>query len=153
MLPMIDFNTITREEYTNALVNEPTPGNASDEWRKYGRDLKDLTGRLGFHPAMALNLEQTYSTPANSKNKVYFMGDFVTRIYAYLENIPPSSPFDGRNEMWVDVVSRSVMTKELLVDSKPGMLDMLVESTYPSSSSDRPEIGDDIKASARTLSS
>ena len=38
-----------------------------------------LLNKLAYHPAMALNLQQTYMTPAASKNNVYLMWDFVGR--------------------------------------------------------------------------
>ena len=37
-------------------------------------------------------IDQTYSTPAASKNKVYFMWDFVGRTLAMLYGLPPSLP-------------------------------------------------------------
>ncbi len=79
------------------------------------------------------------------------MWDFVTKTYAFLENIPPTKDFSGSPQIWTDVITRSMMAAELILDSKPGMLDMLVESTYPGAASDRPVIGDDIKAAAERL--
>ena len=70
-----------------------------------------------------------------------------------LYQVPPDAPYStpAEKEAWSDVVGRSVMGAELLLDSKPGMLDMLAESAYPAQPGDRPVIGDDVLAAARKL--
>lgn len=75
----MDPNKSTREEYTNAMVVMPVPEFASPQWKKYVRASQVLLDKLAHHSAMAPNLQQTYMTPANSKNKVYFEWDFVGR--------------------------------------------------------------------------
>ena len=67
----MDPYTATREEFTNELADRPIPANASSEWSGQANALKDLLKKLAFHEAMRPNLQQTYMTPANSKNKVY----------------------------------------------------------------------------------
>lgn len=64
---------------------------------------------------------------------------------------PSSSRGDARSEEWADVYTRSQMAADLLLDDKPGMLDMMVESTHPANASERPEITEEIKAAARAL--
>lgn len=67
----MDPNTATREEFTNHLLDAPIPDNATEEWRREATDLKDLLEKLAFDKTMEPNLQQTYMTPANSKNKIY----------------------------------------------------------------------------------
>jgi len=59
-------------------------------------------------------------------------------------------------QKWVDVLSQSVLSANLLIDGTPGQLDMMVDMTYPGRSGElpfgqRPVIGDDIKEAARRL--
>ena len=75
-----------------------------------------------------------------------------------LYQVPPTSAFSPQStpqdrEAWSDVVGRSVMAAELLLDSKPGMLDMMVGSTYPGQAGAHPVIGEDVLAAARKLTS
>jgi len=74
----------TREDFTNAITSTPIPTNASEEWKTLVEKLQLLTQKVAQHPAMAPNLKQTYMTPANAKNKVYFMWDFVGRTLVWL---------------------------------------------------------------------
>lgn len=75
----MDPYTNTREQFTNGLISNPVPENAALEWKKYVERHKVLLEKLAHHPAMAPNVQQTFMTPANSKNKVYFQWDFVGR--------------------------------------------------------------------------
>jgi len=81
----MDPNTATREQFTTQLISNPTPFDAAPAWTKLADNLKTLLEKLAHHSAMAPNLQQTYMTPAASKNKVYFMWDFVGRTL-----VPPS---------------------------------------------------------------
>ena len=65
-----------------------------------------------------------------------------------LYKVPPTAT---EGEPWDDVVGRSVMAAELLLDSNPGMLDTLVDSTYPGQSP-RPVLGERVLEAARELS-
>lgn len=76
------------------------------------------------------------------------MWDFIGRTLAMLLAIPPATTAAAP---YTDVISRLVMAKELLLDSKPGMLDMMIDSTYPGQTGPKPEIGDDLKEAARAL--
>ena len=82
------------------------------------------------------------------------MWDFVGITLGMLYQIPPSSPRtrEHQKEIWNDVLSRNSMAAELLLDSQRGMLDMMVDSSYPAQQrGSRPEIGDDVKEAARKL--
>lgn len=64
----------TRREFANGMNDTfSIPADAAQAWKKYGENLKQLTYKLAFHDAMKPNIDQTYMTPAASKNKVYFM--------------------------------------------------------------------------------
>lgn len=78
------------------------------------------------------------------------MWDFVGRTLGMLYNIQPSRP-QSQKSAWADIQSRNAMASELLLDSKPGMLDMMVQSSYPNQSGPTPVIGEDIKEAARKL--
>lgn len=80
----MDPYVATRQQFTDHLVNKRIPANATDEWRETTFELQSLLRKLAAHDAMRANLEQTYMTPANSKNKVYFMWDFVGRTLVHL---------------------------------------------------------------------
>ena len=76
----MDPNTSTREEFTAGLTKIPLPPvPLAPDWKGLAEELRTLLDRLAHHPAMAPNLQQTYMTPAASKNNVYFMWDFVGR--------------------------------------------------------------------------
>ncbi len=75
----MDPNTCTREEFTKSLANPDLPSDAAEKWTKLAEKLRGLLKKLAYHPAMAPNLQQTYMTPAASKNKIYFTWDFVGR--------------------------------------------------------------------------
>ena len=76
--------TSTREEFTRALTDGPMPEGPTSDWKSSRQNLCDMLKALAHHPAMAPNLPQTYMTPAASKNKVYFMWDFVGRTLVSL---------------------------------------------------------------------
>lgn len=76
----MDPNTSTREEFTAGLTSIPLPPvPLAPEWKELAEQLRTLLDKLAHHPAMAPNLQQTYMTPAASKNNVYFTWDFVGR--------------------------------------------------------------------------
>lgn len=81
----MDPYTSTREQFTNGLISNPVPDWAAPEWKKYVERHKVLLEKLAHHPAMAPNLQQTYMTPAHSKNKVYFEWDFVGRTLVIMD--------------------------------------------------------------------
>ncbi|KAI9656913.1 MAG: hypothetical protein M1821_003552 [Bathelium mastoideum] len=102
---------------------------------------------------MEPNLHQLFSTPAASKNKIYFMWDFIARTMSMLSDVEPSLQRMGKEEeeAWTDVIGRSVMAQQLILDTKPGMLDLMVSATYPGQAGPTPQFGDEIVALARQL--
>nr|POE78038.1 hypothetical protein CFP56_09679 [Quercus suber] len=129
----MNANTATREQFTSSLVDRPLPSNAAQEWKTRAEKLQALLKKLAFHDAMSANLQQTYMTPAASKNKVYFMWDFIGRTLGMQFSVPESlqglsSP---QQETWNDVVGRSVMGAGLILDEKPGMLAQMMQMSYP----------------------
>lgn len=103
---------------------------------------------------MEPNMNQTYMTPAASKNKGYFMWDFIGRTLSYLYQSPPDLDFEtpSEREKWEDVISRSTLASSLILDTNCGMLDMMVAGTYPDQQGRHPELGAEILESARKLS-
>lgn len=75
----MDPYTQTREAFTNNITSMETPSFADPDWSKQAALMRELLQKLAHHPAMEPNLQQTYMTPAASKNKVYFVWDFVGR--------------------------------------------------------------------------
>lgn len=75
----LDPATTKRRDYTHGLANANLPNNAKPEWLELANGLRELYQKLGNDPEMEPNLDQTFNTPANSKNQVYFMWDFVGR--------------------------------------------------------------------------
>jgi hypothetical protein len=72
-MPMPNPNTTTRDDFTKYYVRQTCPENADPKFRKLFVNLQKMLDLLANHDAMKPNLQQTYMTPANSKNKVYFM--------------------------------------------------------------------------------
>ncbi|KAL9030452.1 MAG: hypothetical protein Q9196_001436 [Gyalolechia fulgens] len=138
----MDPTTSTREQFTNGLISSPVPDNAAPDWKKYVERLKVLLQKLAHHPAMVPNLQQTFMTPANSKNKVYFQWDFVGRTLDLSKE---------EKEAWQDAVGRASFAKMLILDTQPGMLDMMTERAYPAQGGKHPEFGEEILELARHL--
>lgn len=69
----MDPNTSTREQWTAALVSQTIPTDANAQYKSYTEGYQKLYNKLAHHNAMVPNLQQTFMTPAASKNKVYFM--------------------------------------------------------------------------------
>ncbi|PVH93873.1 hypothetical protein DM02DRAFT_618988 [Periconia macrospinosa] len=112
-----DGNTTTREKFTDFYINWPLPSNANEEYRKLFLAHQRLLKLLCDHPAMDPNRQQTYNTPANSKNKVYFMWDFVGRTFALLSNTQVINPANPSGKEWVDIMLRGTMAHSLIVDT------------------------------------
>lgn len=147
-MPLVNYtqlnpNTSTREAFTSNITGVTIPSNASEEWKFYAENGQALLDKLAHHDAMAPNLQQTYMTPAASKNKVYFMWDFVGRtlvspnmctastststkltfLQGFLYMLPPTTSSYSSME---DIMSRSAMAAMLILDEQPGMLDQMV---------------------------
>ena len=80
-MPNMDPNTTTREVWTNDKLDEPIEDGTHPGLKHYIETNKALLRLLASHSAMRPNLQQTYSTPANLKTKVYFMWDFVSALH------------------------------------------------------------------------
>ena len=78
------------------------------------------------------------------------MWDFHGRTLGLLYMIDPKRP-QQQMEQWSDIVSRSVMGAGLLLDDNAGMLDMMVEGTYPNQSGPRPVVDEEVLEAARKL--
>ncbi|KAI6796164.1 hypothetical protein KC360_g8725 [Hortaea werneckii] len=152
MAAQADPNTSSRAVFTEVLINNPIPDHACDAWKNQMKSLKELYQLLANHPGMSRNNEQVFAQPAHEKNTVYFMWDFVGRTITMAYMIDPSLPTKPDvQERWGDIMSRSVMAANLLLDQPPGMLDQMVTMSYPNQSGEKPVIGNDIKDAARKL--
>lgn len=61
------------------------------------------------------------------------MWDFIGRTLGMLYIVPSSLEglSSSQQETWNDVVGRSVMGAGLILDEKPGMLDQMLQMSYP----------------------
>ena len=71
-------------------------------------------------------------------------------LFAVPPNMPNNMPRQ-QNEVWTDVLSRCITAANLILDTTPGMLNMMLASTGPGQQGDEPEFGDEITALARQL--
>jgi len=71
----IDMNpqTTTRQVWTDTLTSPTPPSDAHAKWAAMLTASQNLMKALFDHLAMEPNRQQTFGTPANSKNSVYFM--------------------------------------------------------------------------------
>jgi len=58
---------------------------------------------------------------------------------------------NGPGGKFEDVIGRNFMAKQLILDTKPGALDKMTESTYPEQKGRHPKFGEEILALARDL--
>jgi hypothetical protein len=79
-----DPNTTSRIDFTDFFMRFQHAPDAHPLYKHFFVTHQQLAKLLIEHPAMQPNLQQTFSTPANSKNKVYFMWDFVLRTFQNL---------------------------------------------------------------------
>ncbi|KAL8822981.1 MAG: hypothetical protein Q9191_006297 [Dirinaria sp. TL-2023a] len=155
-------NTATREEFTTNLVSPGLPS-GDEEWTTLAQNLRKLLQKLAYHPAMAPNLHQSYMTPAASKNKVYFIWDFIGRTlsggqsvfvsqsYVYKVNPMLENLSEPENDIWDDATGRAMFAGMLITDQTEGMLDQMVEQTYGQQAGPHPEFGSEIIAIAESL--
>ena len=54
-------------------------------------------------------------------------------------------------EKWEDAKGRTTFTKSLILDTTPGMLNMMTEATYPEQKGGHPDFGEEILELARHL--
>lgn len=87
-------------------------------------------------------------TAANSKNKVYFVWDFILRTFQQLvAQVSPQDPYSS--PMFRDVVGRAGLAKELILD-QTGKLDAM-NASVGYADDEGVEFGDEIKELAKTL--
>ncbi|KAF2429324.1 hypothetical protein EJ08DRAFT_650537 [Tothia fuscella] len=133
-----DPYTTNRRDFTAALLNHPTAQNATPAYAKIHNDSKALLRLLINHKAIEPNINQTFMTPAASKNKVYFMWDFIGRTLGFLYMVNPERP---RGELWDDVKSRLCLADVLIRDDEK--LDKMMDDTY-GDKTDPAEFGEEI---------
>ena len=138
----------TRLDFTDFFLRfRPAPDAHSYYLHLFSTHQK-LAHLLIAHPAMLPNLQQTFSTPANSKNKVYFMWDFVLRTFQHLAaQVDPLDP--ESSPIFKDVLERSVRAKELIIDETGQLERMNARVGY--AYDDGVEFTGEIKGCAATL--
>lgn len=87
--------------------------------------------------------------PFHSKPCLLFLLT-ITQGYIILFD-PSEEPSDANHEIWSDVMSRSAMSKILLVGDDPSKLEMMLEMQYPDQRGRHPEIGEEILTAAKAL--
>ncbi|KAL6708265.1 hypothetical protein ACN47E_003189 [Coniothyrium glycines] len=122
-----DTTKTTRTDFTDFFLRFKHAENAHPIYKQLFTTHQQLAKLCIEHPAMRPNLEQTFSTPANSKNKVYFMWDFLLRTFQQLvAKVNPQDPF--RSRMLQDVISRAGLAESLIIDNT-GKLESMNAST------------------------
>lgn len=108
-------HTCKRRDYTPGLATATLPPRheMSDMWAGLAILLRDLYSALGNHPAMTRNLDQTFDTPASSKNSVYFMWDFVGRTLHMLYLVPAKQDSLNAEQRRNGRMSKDVLFLEL----------------------------------------
>ncbi|KAL8794212.1 MAG: hypothetical protein Q9195_003166 [Heterodermia aff. obscurata] len=145
----MDPTTTTRLAFTTHLIDLPIPPSSSARWRALVKTHKTLLDKLAHHEALARDINRTYMDPAGDRNKIYFMWDF-----GYLFNISPSleNLTEKEAETWDEATGRAAFSKALITDQIPGMLDQMIEQTYPGQNAGRSlEFGEDILGIAQRL--
>jgi hypothetical protein len=143
-----DTNKTTRLDFTDFFLRfQPAP-DAHPAYKHLFVTHQQLAKLLIEHPAMAPNLQQTFATPANSKNKVYFMWDFILRTFQHLASqVEPQDPYSS--PMFQDVVGRAVQAKMLTIDETGQLNKMNASVGY--ADDDGIEFSDYIKKLANQL--
>jgi hypothetical protein len=138
----------TRIDFTEFFMRFQHAPDAHPMYKHVFVTHQQLAKLLIEHPAMRPNLQQTFSTPANSKNKVYFMWDFVLRTFQHLAaQVDPRDPLSS--PMFSDVVGRAWQAKFLTIDETGELNKMNASVGY--SDDNGVEFTDEIKALANTL--
>jgi hypothetical protein len=142
-------DTTTRTDFTDFFLRFRPAEDAHPHYLHYFTVSQDLARLLINHPAMEPNRQQTFATKANSKNKVYFMWDFILRTFQFLAaKVSPQKPYSS-GHWWVDVNSRSAMASNLMLDTT-GKLER--GNAFEGYHDDKGvEFGDEVKALAKKL--
>jgi hypothetical protein len=110
-----DTTTTTRVDFTDFFMRFQHAPDAHPVYKHLFVTHQQLAKLLIEHPAMQPNLQQTFSTPANSKNKVYFMWDFVLRTFQFLvAQVDPRDPYSSPT--FLEVYRRAATERALTVD-------------------------------------
>lgn len=146
-------NVCKRRDYTAGFAGASLPEEMSSDWQELAMLLRDLYSRLGAHPAMTRNLNQTFSTPANSKNSVYFMWDFVGRTLHQLYLVPAKTEklSAKHKEAFNDCHGRAAMASGLILNEPAGMLEMMVKSAPHDKENPMPDMGKQVEDAARAI--
>ncbi|GAB7345772.1 hypothetical protein MBLNU457_4039t1 [Dothideomycetes sp. NU457] len=110
-----DPNTSTREVCTQFTLSIPCPPDANPKFTAVWDQYDKLLRLLLYHPAMSENIQQTFMTPANSKNKVYFIVD------------PSLSEASKQTQAFANLASRTMHSHVLIMD-KTGLLEKMNKS-------------------------
>jgi uncharacterized protein (DUF952 family) len=140
-----DPSQTTRIDFTDFFIHFQHAPDAHPTYKHLFVTHQQLAKLLIEHPAMQPNLQQTFSTPANSKNKVYLMRDFVLRTFRQLAaQVSPQDP--QSSPMFADVWGRSVQAKQLMIDQtgQPNAMNSSADARDV-------EFTDEIKTLAATL--
>lgn len=142
-----------RRDYTRGLAEASLPEKMSSNWQELATLLRDLYSKLGAHPARAPNLDQTFSTPANSKNSVYFMWDFVGRTLHQLYLVPAQTDkLSAKHKgAFNDCQGRAAMGSGLILNEPAGMLEMMVKSAPHDKGNPMPAMGKQVEDAARAI--
>jgi len=127
-LQICDPAVTTRQAWTDNLTNTTIPSNAKPVYRKLATGLQEVMRLMIAHPAMSQNKSQTFNTPANSKNEVYFMWDFVQRTLGVLLQLDPTLPL-REFEMWKEIKGRAVYG-DMLIQDDTGLVRGMTEKGY-----------------------
>ncbi|KIW04458.1 hypothetical protein, variant 2 [Verruconis gallopava] len=166
----MDPTRTSRRTFTSSLTSHPVPDDADPQYKSLAEALRRLLTLLINHPAMSKNIDQTYSTPAASKNKVYFMWDFVGRTLAMLFGLPPSMPGrpapppqtistpegaeawkEKQKQGWTEVMQRALYARELILD-EGGKLDAMMNVSYGDGSGvEKADFGDEVLNASRAI--
>ena len=125
-MPRVNFNpvdasTTTRERFTANINSVTIPVDADSSWADAVRHQQRLYQALYDHEAMTPNRQQTFSTPAKQKSRVYHMWDFVGRTLQYFYMIDYRTPSEARKgqekEIWNEAYGRYHYSKVIMEDT------------------------------------
>lgn len=138
---MPDIYTTSRKDYTQLIVERQVPEDAVKEYAIKVKQQQKLVKMLYDDPAMESNREQTFMTPANSKNRVYFMWDFCQRNLIIMLSLDPKLPAIQKKE-WEGVVERCGFATILILDGSGK-----VDTMFPG---DKLKYSEEIRAFAKS---
>lgn len=151
----MDPHICKRRDYTPGLATATLPlrGAMSGKWAGFAILLRELYTRPRNHPATGPNLDQTFDTPANSKNSVYFMWDFVGRTLHLLLLVPARiERLRGKQkEAWEDVKGRAIYGSMLILDRPQWMLEVMVRAAPHDQIEPMPAMEPEVEGAARAI--